>query len=344
MIASTPFWNHHLGRIFGAIIFIVTAGSARAELPAADTGPIITFQIENDVLNNTDRNYTSGFRLGWTSPNADVKGEPYLPRFLSDLGTYVWGEGRQRISIDVSSAIFTPTNIHAATPDPRDRPYAGVIMANAFLLHDTTTTRSLLGLSLGILGPSARGEDIQNGFHDLIADPEANGWRHQIKDMPIVQIFAGRTWRYDLLSYPSAGVGVDILPAVTGGVGTMRDFAQFSAQIRLGQGLDSDFGTTRVRPGLSGSDAYTPTLPFVWYVFAGADGQGILRDATLDGNPFASGPHVGHQWFVGEFEAGLAIIYRGVRLTATHVAQTSTFHGQRGGFFQFDSFAASMRF
>ncbi len=71
----------------------------------------------------------------------------------------------------------------------------------------------------------------------------------------------------------SGRVEIDTLPALTAGVGTVRDYVQAGASIRIGQGLDSDFGAPRIRPGLSGSDAYTPTRPFVWYVFAGADGQ-----------------------------------------------------------------------
>ncbi len=162
--------------------------------------------------------------------------------------------------------------------------------------------------------------------------------------MPIVQLVIGRTWRYELLSNPGTGIDVDVVPSATLGGGTLRDYAQVSFQMRVGQGLQSDFGTSRISPGLSGSDAYTPNREFVWYVFAGADGQAIGWDATLDGNPFQSGPHVSRQPFVAELEAGVAVIYKGVRLTYTHIAQTQTFYGQRGGLFQFGSLALSARF
>ena len=323
---------------------MLAAAPARAELAAADPSNIITVQTENDSIAHTDRNYTAGIRVGWTSPNVDAGGGRFLPDGLVNLDTYVWGEGRQRLSFDISDSIFTPKNTATKTPDPRDRPYAGVMLGSAFLLHDTPTSRSLLGVSLGVLGPSARAEDIQNGFHDLINDPEAAGWRHQIRDMPIGQLFAGRTLRYELTPDPGSGIDVDVLPSASAGVGTLRDYAQVGLQFRAGQGLQSDFGTTRIRPGLSGSDAYTPNRAFVWYVFLGVDGQAIGWDSTLDGNPFRSGSHVSRQPFVGEIEGGVAVIYRGVRLTYTHVAQTQEFYGQRGGLFQFGSFAASVRF
>jgi hypothetical protein len=86
----------------------------------------------------------------------------------------------------------------------------------------------------------------------------------------------------------------------------LRDYAKAGIQLRVGQGLKSDFGTTRISPGLSGSDAYTPVRDFVWYLFAGVDGQAIAWDATLDGNPFHPGRHVSRQPFVGEIEGALA--------------------------------------
>jgi len=317
---------------------------ANAEMPAPDPYNIVTVQSENDSVAHTDRNYSAGIRLGWTSPNVDSKGNSYLPDFLVNLDKDIWGEGRQRLSLDISDSIFTPKNTNAVTPDPKDRPYAGVMLGSAFLLHDTLTSRSLIGISLGVLGPSSRAQDIQNGFHDLIKDPEALGWGHQIKDMPIGQVFVGRTLRYELTSNPGTGVDVDVLPSASAGAGSLRDYAQAGLQFRIGQGLQSDFGTTRIRPGLSGSDAYTPNRDFVWYFFAGVDGQAIAWDATLDGNPIHTGAHVSRQPFVGEIEAGIAVIYHGVRVTYTHVAQTPEFYGQRGGLFQFGSLAASVRF
>ena len=339
--------SYRVGLLAGAGIAI-HAGAALAQAPAplppGDTGVIVSVQIENDVIARTDRDYTSGIRLGWTSPSVNASGKDYLPDFLTELGNTLWGPGRQRLAIDFSNALYTPKNTAARIPDPRDRPYAGVTLGSMFLLHDTMTTRDVLGFSVGILGPSARGENIQNGFHDLIGDQDSAGWSHQIKDMPIVQLVTGRTWRYELTSAPGTGIDVDILPSAIVGVGSLRDYAQLGFQLRVGQGLQSDFGTSRISPGLSGSDAYTPNRDFVWYVFAGADGQAIGWDATLDGNPFQSGPHITRQPFVGELEGGVAVIYRGVRITYTHIAQTQSLYRQRGGLFQFGSFAISTRF
>ena len=104
-----------------------------------------------------------------------------------------------------------------------------------------------------MLGPLAQGENLQNGFRDLIRDPPAKGWAYQIANMPVVQLVGAGIWRFPLLEGANDGLLVDVLPSI-----------------------------------------------------AGADGQAVHWDATLDGNLFASGPHVTRNPWVTEFEAAAA--------------------------------------
>jgi lipid A 3-O-deacylase len=109
--------------------------------------------------------------------------------------------------------------------------------------------------------------------------------------------------------------------------------------------LDADFGGARIRPGLSGSDAFNTTLPFAWYVFAGADSQAVAWDETLDGEPFADTRHVSRRPLVGEFQMGLVVMMTNrVRASFTQIWQTHEFYGQYGHLFQFSSAAVSVKF
>ena len=309
--------------------------------PPQDPHGIATFQVENDAVSTlkgtSDQYYTSGLRLGYTT------GTESVPGFLSRFGQSVWGDGVQRVSIDLSQSIFTPRNTQRNPPDPRDRPYAGYLSLGGALIHDSDTARSLLGVSVGVVGPSALGRQVQNGFHDIIGDPETRGWGSQLKDEPAIQFLAERTWRLPVTQV--RGFEIDALPALTVGVGTVRDYVQAGASVRFGQGLGSDFGAPRIRPGLSGNDPYTPTRPFAWYVFAGADGQAVARDVFLDGSTFRdNSPHVSKKVLLGEFQAGVALMFYGVRVSYTHVWQTPSFTAQKAGLFNFGSLAASVRF
>ncbi len=326
--------------VAGLLAAVAFAAPARAA-PPQDPHGIFTFQAENDSVSTrsgtSDRYYTSGLRLGYTTGTGGV------PGFLARAGQAVWGDGVQRISIDLSQSIFTPGNTQLNPPNPRDRPYAGYLRLGAALIHDSDSARSLLGVSLGVVGPAALGRQVQNGFHDIIGDPETRGWDSQLRDEPAVELLAERTWRVPVARV--AGVEVDTLPALTAGVGTVRDYVQAGATLRVGQGLGSDFGVPRIRPGLSGNDPYTPTRPFAWYAFLGVDGQAVARDVFLDGSTFRSrGPSVDKKPLLGEIQAGLALMLYGVRLSYTQVWQTASFRNQRSGLFSFGSFAASVRF
>ena len=255
----------------------------------------------------------------------------------------MWGDGVQRVSIDLSQSIFTPRNTQISPPAPYDRPYAGYLTLDGTLIHDTDTQRSLLAVSLGVVGPSSLAREVQNGFHNIIGDTPNQGWHYQLQDEPAIELLAEKTFRVPLTRV--GAFEVDTLPSLTAGVGTVRDYVQAGAIIRFGQGLGSDFGAPRIRPGLSGGDAYVPTLPFAWYVFAGADGQGVARDVFLDGSTFRSNsPHVTKFPFIGEFEGGLAVMAYGVRVTYTQVWQTPSFEKQKAGLFNFGSLSASVRF
>lgn len=331
-----PFQNTALG--LATAVLIVLPASAE---PPQDTRSIYAFQVENDATSTfkgtSDQYYTSGLRLGYTS------GTNAVPDVLAGLGHAVWGDGVQRVSIELSQSIFTPRDTQAIRPNRRDRPYAGYLNATLGLLQDTDNTRSLVALSLGVVGPSSLGRVVQNGFHDIVGDTPNRGWSAQLKDEPAVEFLAERTLRLPLIRFN--GLETDALPALTVGVGTVRDYVQAGVSFRLGQGLNSDFGAPRIRPGLSGSDAHTPTRPFAWYVFAGADGQGIARDLFLDGSTFRSrGPSVDKRPFLGEFQAGLAAMFYGVRVTYTQTWQTEAFKGQKSGLFNFGSLALSARF
>jgi hypothetical protein len=322
----------------GGLAALLGAGAAQAA-PPPDPSSIWTLQDENASISTaslTDRYYVNGLKLGWTSPTDAV------PAFLATLGHTLWDEGQQRIGFSVTQQIYTPADTQLTVPDPRDRPYAGLLLGNFSLLSDTDTSRSVLMLSVGVAGPGAGGEGIQNGFHDLIGQGEVHGWNAQISNTAAFEVLSGRTWRLPIAQF--AGLETDALPSLTAAAGDVRDYVQAGVTVRLGQGLNSDFGAPRLLPGLSGGDAYVETRPFAWYVFAGLDGQAVGYDLLLQSSPFRGGPHVDLVWDVGEAQAGLAILAYGMRFSFTWVAQTQEFQGQHGGLHQFGSGALSVKF
>jgi hypothetical protein len=305
-----------------------------------DPNGIWTLQDENASISSaklTDRFYVNGLHLGYVSGTDAVSGA------LQRVGSAIWGsDGQLRVAFDLTQQIYTPGTTSTPKSLPGDEPYAGLLLGTGTLYRDVPDSRSMLGLALGMVGPAALGEEVQNGFHDLIGQKHAAGWDSQLRNEPALELTSARTWRLSTGSV--AGLETDVLPDLAVGLGNVRIYAQSGVNVRIGQGLASDYGVQRLSPGPSGGGAFTPVTPFAWYVFAGADGQGVLRDITLDGNDFSDGPSVKLIPYVGEVEAGLAVMAFGARLTYTQVVQTQQFQHQKGGPHQLGSLALSVRF
>jgi lipid A 3-O-deacylase len=158
----------------------------------------------------------------------------------------------------------------------------------------------------------------------------------------VIEFLSERVWRVPLATF--GGLETDLLPDLTVGIGNLRIYALTGGVVRIGQGLASDYGVARVRPGMTAGDAFTPVRPFNWYFFFGADGQAVAHDITLQGNTFQNSPHVSIKPLVGELEAGVAVMLYGVRVSYTQVFQTEEFRGQHGGLHLFGSLAGSVRF
>ena len=322
--------------LMASCLLTITATAAAAD-PPADPNHIITIQLENDSTRpGSDNYYTSGERIAYTSPTGLVPGP------LAAFGHALVGEGQQRFALELSQNIFTPRDDKAANPPLNDRPYAAVLLGTISLIQDTETSRTALALGLGVIGPDALGKQVQNGFHDAIGQGSVGGWSTQIGNQPVIQLTAERTWRVPLGAI--GGLETDVLPSVSAGAGTFRIYGQAGGTFRLGQGLQSDFGAPRIRPGLTGTDAYVQTQPFAWYIFAGVDGQAVGWDETLDGLPFATSRHVTREPFVGEAQFGFTLMAWGARFTAMQVLQSNEFVHQGNGLFQFTSASVSFKF
>jgi hypothetical protein len=319
-------------------LLLLGAAPAFAADPLNDPDAIATLQIENDAFSipGTDRYYTAGQRLGYVSPTG------VLPGFLASLGSGVFGPGSQRLEIDLQQEIFTPVDTQVYNPNPHDLPYSGDLALHGTIITDTAATRSLLGASIGVVGPAALGQTIQNGFHNIIGNTPNKGWHYQLHNEPTLDFSAGRIWRDDLADFGN-GLTLQALPQATAQVGNTEIYAQGGAILRLGSGLDSDYGPAVMSPQMTGTDAYTPTQPFVWYIFGGAAGRLVAHEISVQGNDFQTSRGVTLTPYQADLEAGLAVIVFNVRLSATEVFETPEFHHEAPAF-QYGSIALSARF
>lgn len=316
---------------------------ALCALPAAAQTPqqagTWILQDENASISTTtpsDRYYVNGVHLGWTSPTG------VAPTSIANLGGFLFGKGTTRVSIGLTQQLFTPFDTKSINPPTNDEPYAGYLAVNLGLTQDAPTTRSLLGVSLGIVGPEAGGEWIQNNFHSVIGQKGTHGWAYQLPTEPAIDFNAARIWRLSMGSV--AGLETDVLPQISGMAGLTQDYVQPAIGFRIGSGLNSDYGPPLLAQSPTGGDAYDQIQPFAWYLFAGGAGKFVAHDTFLQGTLFRDSRSVPIEHAVGSFDVGAVILWSGLRFSYVQVFQTDRFRHQQGSLHEFGSFSVSGTF
>jgi hypothetical protein len=349
------------------IAVLAVATSANAQRPPIDTTPspdelrnIFTFQIENDVFNRigkSDRDYTNGVRFGWLSPAL-----PDLPDGLVRLTTIptFFGEDpvssvTRRFGISVGQNLYTPQDTDTSAPIHNDRPYAGWLYSSFALqstykrvdpktMKDVPVRLDTLQFDLGLVGPAAGGEFVQNNFHKLIGVATANGWANQLHNEPTIGLTFERRWRTNHgVVFEDPKLEYDVVPRMGIALGNAATYASTGATLRIGKELQADFGPSRARPALPGSESFIGE-GFGWYFFIGAGGEAVARNIFLDGNSDGTSiVHVTHRPFVGEAQAGIAILFKGVRISYTQVLRSPEFF-ERDRWDQFGSINVTFRY
>jgi lipid A 3-O-deacylase len=312
-----------LGAVLAAGVSLVALGVSGAR---AEEHGSFSILVENDVFYNTDRDYTAGQQLNYTtSPDGTPDGLVDTAHALSFL---LPGE-EVRSSFSIGQDIFTPADTKSVIPPLSQRPYAGFLYASVGLLASDKDKDTLnqLNLQLGVIGPDSLAQDAQDFVHSILGERKPAGWAYQLHNEPALELTYGHSFK---LIDPQTTLGhyFDVEPNIGAAVGNVYDYANAGAMARVGFNLPNDFGPLRMEPALPGSSYFEPSADLSAYVFGGVDGRIIGRNIFLDGNTFESSRHVDKIPYTVDFETGAAIAFRAFRLSFTHVFRTKEYHGQ----------------
>jgi hypothetical protein len=307
--------------LFAALVLVAPRTGSAAE-------GFMSLQIENDLFGSgDDRFYSHGaeisyFRLG---------GPPGWLGGIVDLLPFYESGDAQAVQFSVGNKIFTPEDTQTSKLVIDDRPYAGWLYFNAELLSrfDTADSRqsgNLLGLNVGIVGPAALGEQIQNGWHDLIGIDRANGWNNQLDNELGVNLNYSR--RSQFFEPAPFGTEFEYAPHLTAALGNVYTYAGVGMMFRWGRGLRNDYAPPNIRPGFPGVAYVRPSDRPGWYLFAGVEGRAVGRNIFLDGNTFSESHSVDREPFVADFQFGVAYMLSGVRIALSNVWRSREFTGQ----------------
>jgi lipid A 3-O-deacylase len=92
---------------------------------------------------------------------------------------------KRRYALFMGQSLFMPKNVQQQRPDPRDRPYAGWAYLGASLQQEGGgCTQENFEIDLGVVGPLALGDPVQQTWHRIIGDAAAKGRGYQLHDEP----------------------------------------------------------------------------------------------------------------------------------------------------------------
>lgn len=286
----------------------------------------IVVSFENDkFFAGSDRHYTQGARITFL-----YDGGPKNPltmtaqKILEEVNrTFLFKSNtrieRGKLAVALGQDIFTPGDTETAALLPNDRPYAGWLYVAAGFHAIEGNTSYVAELTLGMVGPAAQGERFQNGWHDVINVAPANGWHHQLRNEPGLNL--AFEWRTKLINTD----WLDVIPRAAIVLGNVYTHASGGAMLRVGPHLPADFGHDLIR---AGSGAIDKPRRFSAYAFIAADVRAVARNIFLDGNTWRDSHSVRKRPVVADVNAGLALNWPSFRLIYTQDYRTKDFYGQ----------------
>lgn len=207
---------------------------------AASAQTTITIMHDNDEWAHTDEEYTAGTRLAVMS---------------NEWGKSDWAQAAARLlpgiepgdglsaGVGLGHYLYVPRDVATSAPLPNERAYAGWLHGSAMLAGESVNRLDAWKLDVGVVGPAAEGEQLVTLFHAAFSGRDMNGWDNQIRNRLGLEASWERRWRNVM---PVAGaLQADVSPAVGVEAGTVNVGASAGLMLRLGFGLDQDYGPPR---------------------------------------------------------------------------------------------------
>lgn len=275
-----------------------------------------TFTLENDLFGSgSDQNYTNGFRISYFDAGIEAPGivhalENFIPVFDINKNTSVYYSFGQNL--------YTPEDITLANPPLDDRPYAAFLYGSAGLSTISDDHIDELEATIGIVGPWAFGEEVQEFVHDNILGRDPNGWDTQLENELGLMVSWQRRWP-EALRQDLGPVYFRLQPHAGVTLGNIYTYAAsgFTLQLTPNE-YKWQSQPPRVRPSIPGTGFFdVPDETFAWNLFGGAEFRAVGQNIFLDGNTFEDSHSVDKEHLVADLSAGVALTYGRTQIAYT---------------------------
>ena len=264
----------------------------------------LSVRYENDIFGGTDRFYTDGVSISLIH-----SGPEWLEKLADRLP---WSPARHSLGFDFGQLMVTPADKSLVVPDPKDRPYAGILFVGVALHVNANNRYHGFKFVTGVVGPWSLAGETQREVHRWVGSEQALGWDSQLHNEPLLNLVYEHRRKYSLLG-SSRGWSAEAIPTVTAMAGNLLTQAQIGGQLRVGWNLPNDVGVTLMR----GMGHLPPPIPTPLteapvrlgvLAYGGLHGNLVLHNLTLDGNTWTDSPSVEKNLLVPAGELGFGVV------------------------------------
>ncbi len=323
------------------------ASQAADDISDIDPSWQMLLQLDNDLFSGSDRDYTSGVRVGFVRevPLESARGQRMNKRardgtreiqaWLQSLRIPDDEELRFAHGFGLTQLLFTPEDPTALSAPPGERPYAGWLGLEYSLHVKAERFVNSLTLTMGTTGENSWAQPSQDWVHRNISNsPIFQGWDSQVPNELTLNLhFDHKQKFYNLTRKLGRHLETDGYYEGGFALGNFRTDAYIGAVGRIGYRLPSNFSTPRVQLGAYGHKLFDNDRDygkkFSAYAFGGMRATGVAHDITLDGTVFRDfDTGVESNPLVGELVFGFGARYRGIDLVFSQTLRSDEFDGQ----------------
>ena len=273
----------------------------------------LKLNFDNDIFSNTDYYYTNGSSIELSIPF--MRTSPVNKIFFAPKNYDI-----EFCGFSIKQNIYTPTDPDTEVILYGDRPFSSYLTIGQFreVYNLTKNIYVKSQLSLGVLGPSSLGGQVQSSIHEI----EPVGWENQINDNFVIDYSV--QFKKGIVNTSAVGLNV----TGNANIGTLNN--------KIGGGFDFRFG--RFMPFYSGPvsmfEQVHPGRNLQYWFFVKSSADIIGYDATLQGGLFNSdNPYTiasaDLNRIVVQASAGIAIYYNNIGIEYEQFYLSPEFKGAR---------------
>ena len=266
--------------------------------------------MENDLIAETDRNYTHGTRLSYVFDDAVLWPES------------IYKNSKKRDGIALAQHMYTSSNIRIEELMENDRPYGGWLYLGYSLFARRDNWLDYLELDIGVTGPASLSKGNQKFINKVVGSSDPKGWEHQIPTRFGINLVYQKKYRVRHKDY------VDLIPHGGGCLGNTFSYLNVGATLRAGYNLPDNFGALKMEPTAREERGLKDDVGI--YVFGGMEQKYMAKNLFLDDKYVKENFSITKNDFVGDLEVGVGFIFKSCEIIYGYTIRGKEFREQDG--------------